>query len=305
MPADPTAREPQPLPRVRWIGGSPAAGKSSVTRALAERHGLWAYYYDWHERDHLTRRSRRPDNGPTLAAWLNLTPDERWLRRSPAQLAESTIVSWTERFRLVLDDLTAYPADTAILVEGPGLFPALVHVLLTDPTHAIYLVPTPDFIRAVRTTRHERGQSASAATSDPPRALENIIARDILLADHIRTEAHRVGLTVLTIKGTRPIDEITAAVAQHFGLIPPERLLGRYTGDHGDLDIGLHDGRLTLRFAGRETFHPLEPCGDRLYRIASGLFAGERLVVTVSAGGEVKSLLIGCSAYVPCLKRLV
>lgn len=34
---------------VYWIGGSPGAGKSSVTRALAQRHGLWTYYCDWHQ----------------------------------------------------------------------------------------------------------------------------------------------------------------------------------------------------------------------------------------------------------------
>src|SRR5687768_13704215 len=45
------------LRRVLWIGGGQWAGKSTVARILAVRHGITAYHYDYHDgRGHDDRR---------------------------------------------------------------------------------------------------------------------------------------------------------------------------------------------------------------------------------------------------------
>jgi adenylylsulfate kinase-like enzyme len=46
--------------RTLWIGGAQWAGKSTVARILAHRHGLTAYHYDYHDaRGHEDRRIAR------------------------------------------------------------------------------------------------------------------------------------------------------------------------------------------------------------------------------------------------------
>ena len=89
------------LERVRWIGGGTGAGKTTVAKAIAERHGLERYDYDWHDaRDHSDRT--RVDRHPNRAAFLAMSMDERWVLRSPARMAEMEVLEFRERFGMVL-----------------------------------------------------------------------------------------------------------------------------------------------------------------------------------------------------------
>jgi hypothetical protein len=125
------------------------------------------------------------------------------------------ICSWTERFDLVLEDLRALSRDPPIVAEGAGLFPALVAPLVARPQQAIWLVPTAAFCA---TMRRRRGSAMPAQTSDPERAWGNLIARDVLLARYVRQRAAALGLAVVEIHGSRSIDEVAIAVAEHVGL---------------------------------------------------------------------------------------
>jgi hypothetical protein len=198
---------------VIWIGGSPCAGKTSVAQQLADRHSLQVYHFDRHEADHIKRSS--PARHPALHTFLALTLDERWVLRSPREMARNVICSWTERFDLVLEDLRALPRDPPIVAEGAGLFPALVAPLLARPHQAIWLVPTAAFCA---TMRRRRGSAMPAQTSDPERAWRNLIDRDVLLARYVRQRAAELGSAVVEIDGSRSIDEVAVAVAEHVGL---------------------------------------------------------------------------------------
>jgi len=203
------------LAPVVWIGGSPCAGKTSVVRQLTDRYGLQVYHFDRHEADHIKRSNSAQQ--PALHAFLAMTMDERWVLRPPAEMERTVIRSWTERFRFVIEDLRALPTDPPIVAEGPGLFPELVAPLLVSPQQAIWLVPTAAFCA---TMRRQRGSAMPAKTSDPERAWRNLIDRDILLARYVRHRAAESGLAVIEIDGSQSIDEVTAAVAEHVGLIP-------------------------------------------------------------------------------------
>ncbi len=203
------------LAPVVWIGGPPCAGKTSVARQLADRYGLHAYHFDCHEADHITRSS--PAQQPALHAFLKMTMDERWVLRSPREMAHTAIRSWTQRFPLVLEDLRALPTEPPIVAEGAGLFPEIVAPLVASPHQAVWLVPTAAFCA---TMRRRRGSAMPAETSDPERAWRNLIDRDILLARYVRHRAVERGLAVIEIDGSRSIDEVTAAVARHVGLTP-------------------------------------------------------------------------------------
>jgi len=206
------------LAQVVWIGGSPAAGKSTIARMLAAAHGLAVYDFDRYESEHVAHRMMNAAAYPAYASFHALTMDQRWLLRPVEDMAQQVIATWTERFRLVVDDLLALPADTGILAEGPGLFPACVRPIIPGHHRAIWLVPTAPFCRKVR---HQRDAGAFAGTSDPARALNNLIARDILLAQYVRGQAKEAGLTVLEVDGTRSIEEMASLVEQH--LLPTGR----------------------------------------------------------------------------------
>lgn len=201
---------------VLWLGGGTDAGKSSIVRALGEhRHFRW-YNFDYFEPDHIARMT--PQAHPATHDFVARSLDERWVQPSPAALARTTIAMWGERFPLVLEDLREWPRDTIILVEGPGLFPAAVAPLLGSPQQALWLLPTPAFKRAIFATR-ENKRAIAAATTDPPRAQRNMIARDALVSEHIRREAQAERLAILEVDGSQDVAAMAARVARHFGVL--------------------------------------------------------------------------------------
>jgi hypothetical protein len=77
------------LARALWIGGGQWAGKSTVARLLAVRHGLTAYRYDYHDAcghddRRIARRVRRgePPGGPD--------PESAWVARPTASSATTS-----------------------------------------------------------------------------------------------------------------------------------------------------------------------------------------------------------------------
>lgn len=198
-----------------WIGGSVCSGKSVVAEVLSRDWGATIYEYDKTERNHLERLDkadlildRIPDPEERRHAH-----DTRWLHRPPADMATRTIRSWAERFPLVLEDLGELAADR-VVAQGPGLFPHLVAPLLEDRSHGVWLIATGDFIQWAR---RRRGMTAPDMTSDPQWASENIVARDRLMADHVRADAEALGLRTITVDGSESVDALATKVATLFG----------------------------------------------------------------------------------------
>jgi hypothetical protein len=210
------------LSHVLWIGGSPCAGKTSIADWLAQTFGLHVYHFDRTEREYIARRIAAGD--AALAAFLSQSMDQRWLMREPSVMAQSVIGFWTERFRQVLEDLLAQPKDPGIIAEGPGLFPECVFPCLSDLHQAIWLVPTDAFCTAVRQHRHVAGIDGFQQTSDPERALHQLIERDCLLARYVKQRAEALHLPLYEVDGSHSLDEMTRLVEQHFApLLPPSK----------------------------------------------------------------------------------
>ncbi len=203
----------QRLSHVLWIGGSTCAGKSSVADVIASKYGLAVYHYDRREPDHTARRSMSPGKFPALTSFLSMSMDERWVLRSPDAMAQNVVASWTERFPLVIEDLLVMPGDSRILAEGPGLFPQLVFPLLSSLYQAIWLIASKEVIQAVRI---RRPSVIRRETSDPDRAVENIINRDMHLAKYNRQQAAELGLAAYEVDWSKPIDEVATIVENHF-----------------------------------------------------------------------------------------
>jgi hypothetical protein len=203
------------LEHVRWIGGGSGGGKTTISRLLAERFACRLYSSDETMREHSARLD--PAEAPLLDAFLRSDADERWVQRDPATMARTFHWFQGEGFDLILDDLRRLPIDRLVLAEGFRLLPRLVRPHLADRRRAAWLVPTPRFRREAFLRR--RGPDAFwSATSDPKRALANLLERDRLFTDALADEAAQAGLTLLPVDGTRAADELAAELAMRLGL---------------------------------------------------------------------------------------
>jgi hypothetical protein len=204
----------QRLRHILWLGGSPDSGKTTIAREIGARHGITVYHFDRHEPAHFARAD--PTRHPALYAAHpdRMTTEERWLGSAPEEMARDTIRSWTERFGMALDDLLALPSDGPIIAEGPGIFPECVAPLLSDPGCALWLVPTPAFKRASALRRDKPGSRWE--TSDPARAQQNLIERDLLMGEHVQRGAEALGLTVFLIDGSLDLAAMIERVDAYF-----------------------------------------------------------------------------------------
>jgi hypothetical protein len=208
------------LAHVLWIGGPPDCGKTSIADIIAEKHGLQVYHFDRREGDHIFRAD--PERQPALTRLRTLveTLDGRalthklWLTRPPETMARSAIASWSERVTFAVEDLLAMPSVPMIIAEGPGFFPARIAPLLADRRQGVWLIPSEEFKRASAIRRDKPG--TRHLTSDPGRAQENLIRRDLLMGDDIRRGVAELGLAMYEVDETRSLAEMAAVVEAQF-----------------------------------------------------------------------------------------
>ena len=204
------------LEHVYWIGGGSGAGKSTIARRIAAEHGFRVYATDDMMADHAGRSTAR--DSPLLHRFMAMDMDERWVHRPPATMLETFHWFQGEGFTMIIEDLLRLPRETGVIVEGFRLLPRLVAPLLRAPEHAVWLLPTPDFRRAVL---ERRGGSASGflgKTTDPERALRNLLERDRLFTNILRDETARLKVPAVEVDGTMTEDDLAKRVTGILGL---------------------------------------------------------------------------------------
>lgn len=203
------------LRHVYWIGGGSGAGKSTIAGRMAARHGLRLYATDDVMSDHASRSTF--EDCPFLSDFVAMDMDERWVNRSPETMLETFHWFRGEGFGLIVDDLLRLPREPCVIVEGFRLLPHLVKPLLAVPSHAVWLLPTPDFRRAALDSRGSLWEIARK-TSDPPRALCNLLERDRMFTERLYEEAKRLELRVIEVDTTMTEDDLAERVTEAFGL---------------------------------------------------------------------------------------
>ena len=122
-----------------------------------------------------------------------------------------------EGFDLIIKDLARLTRETGIITEGFRLLPHLVKPHLASFDRAVWLLPTPDFREAVFETRGGAAWRFLAQTSEPERALRNLLERDRMFTDQLREEAARLGLHVIEVDVTTTENDLVERVSQLFG----------------------------------------------------------------------------------------
>ncbi len=198
------------MPRY-WIGGSPCAGKSSIARLLADRHGLVHVECDAAAPPRLAAMA-----GRGLPAYDELTALGTCgrLAMPPAWQADREVAFYHEQFPYLLAELGD---RDDLLVEGADLLPELLHAAGAPLARSVWVVPTPEFQR-----RHYRAREwvapYLAQCPDPELAFENWMRRDVLFARHVERQAAALGGTVLVVDGSRPLVNLADLVTRHLGL---------------------------------------------------------------------------------------
>jgi 2-phosphoglycerate kinase len=204
------------LRHVYWIGGGSGSGKSTVARRIAAQHGLRLYVTDDVMADHARRSSH--EDCPLLHTFLAMDMDERWVNRTPETMIETFHWFRGEGFNFIIEDLLRLPREPGVIVEGFRLLPRLVKPLLAASGRAVWLLPTPDFRQAVVKSRGGAAWGFLAKTSDPGRALRNLLERDRMFTDLVREETARLGLRAIEVDTTTTEDELAGRVTEVFGL---------------------------------------------------------------------------------------
>ena len=166
--------------------------------------------------DHARRST--PEDAPLLHKFMAMNMDERWVNRSAETLLETFHWFKGEGFNLIIEDLLSLPRERRVIAEGFRLLPRLVEPLLSTRAHAVWLLPTPSFRKAVVQSRGGSSWGFLARTTDPERALRNLLDRDRMFTDLLREETARLGLHAIEVDAAMSEDELAKRVTKLFGL---------------------------------------------------------------------------------------
>lgn len=203
------------LENVYWLGGGTGAGKSTIARRLAARYEL--NYYSTDDAMHEHAQRCRPEDCPCLSAFIHMDMDERWVNRSPEIMLETFHWFRGEGFHLIVEDLLELPAGNRTIVEGFRLLPDLVKPLLRQRHHGIWLLPSADFRLSALASRGSLW-SIAARTSNPRRALDNLLERDSMFTERLRRDAALAGVPVVDVDASLSEDQLERTIAGLFGL---------------------------------------------------------------------------------------
>jgi hypothetical protein len=199
----------RPLSHVYWLGGSACAGKTSVARLLAAAHGLTLYSCDDRFEEH--RRRADPERHARFCRVAGMAPEALFSGTAEAQAAQ-LLAFYEDEIEMIFEDLAAIPEP--VLAEGAGLLPERI----ADPQRAVWLISSAAVRRSFYASRAAMVQELLARCPDPDQAFATWMERDTLVAAAIERAARERGLQVLTVDGSRSIEETAAEVARRLGL---------------------------------------------------------------------------------------
>ena len=215
------------LSHVYWIGGGPAAGKSTISKRLASEFGFTLYDGDQHWFEHL--ETATPDANP-VGHRLHLTRERgesfNWFfGRTGEEIAKDELEMARIDFDHAVDDLSRLPDDAPVIVDAFLGFPELVF-RVADSDRAVFLIATDEFQKEIWDRRTTEGDSlfrdrftqVMNSCMDSEAALNSHIDSHSVKKSFMADDCERRGATLMVTGGSIDLEEAYAAVKKHFHL---------------------------------------------------------------------------------------
>jgi 2-phosphoglycerate kinase len=205
--------KPEQYRHVLWMGGSPCSGKSSMCDLLAEMYHVDIYHVD--DAFFLHRDEFTPEQYPINYKWIH-TPWESLWNQSHKVLFTETILAYKEHLQFVFLDLLSY--DDLVIAEGTSLLPQYIAPLMLDEFAALWVVPTENFQREIYPKRGTFVDHILQQCTDPERALQNWMDRDVAFASWIIDQTKSLGFCHILVDGHKSIEENAQTAAMYYHL---------------------------------------------------------------------------------------
>lgn len=202
------------LPLVYWLGGSTCAGKSTISNMLSATYGFTVYHCDEYLGKHIEKSNA--EEHPNLNKGKNFSWDDILSMKEDEYLSWS-IGSFTEEYKMILEDLDSQADGKPILVEGVNLLPRLIKEDIVDVNNAIWLVSDEAFYKKHQMQRKELFDRINKCLN-PEQALHNYLNDDLAFGKYIKNEAQRLDLKVLIVENDSDIMKNVEVISSHFNL---------------------------------------------------------------------------------------
>ena len=197
-----------------YIGGSPCAGKSTVTEILSKKYNLHYFKVD----DFLDSYTQLGvlKGWPICKKITKSSAEQIWMRDPMIQCVEE--FEWyREVFGFVTADLKQLDCKNGVITEGVAYVPKLIKQLGVPKSRYISITPTPEF-QVSHYRKREYVPYVLENCSDREKAFNNWMDRDILFAKEVQKQCLEEGYNSVTNDGNISIDELTEIVSVHFGI---------------------------------------------------------------------------------------
>lgn len=202
------------LSKAYFIGGSPCCGKSTISEFLSKKYNLIYYKIDDYERKHVAMA--QPSRHPIMYQYSQMNWDDIWMRPVDLQVQEE-FEFYRERFEMVLGELNQFSETDTIIMEGAALLPELFKQLGVDKSRVVYMIPSLDF-QVKYYSQRDFIHGILSECSNPEKAFDNWMQRDHGFGEEVKAHANKLGFRVVSVDGSKSIEELRTLVARHFGL---------------------------------------------------------------------------------------
>lgn len=202
-----------------WIIGGAGSGKSTICRAIAASSGLAVYDMDEHIYGSYGPRYT-PERHPANTAWLTAESPLAWaLSLSDAAFDAFGRATTAEYLDLLAEDLSAWPPEQPLLIDGGITHPSIVSQVL-PPLQLVCLATSDEARVQLWETAEERAMMREwiRALPDPEAMWRRFLAHDAAIAATLERESRACGIAVLARSPHDSVADLARRVAVHLGL---------------------------------------------------------------------------------------
>jgi hypothetical protein len=203
------------LDNVLWIGGAACGGKTTLTDALATKHGLLAYHPEDHFQQHKELACEQ-DHPTMLRAFLGW---EWFFNRPMDEYASAIVDTDRELIEMVVLDAIKLSETTTVVVDAHMLAPGVAKQIMA-PAKVIFLFADQTTLREGFFAREDKQDVLGIINTltDPAKTREHVLDVACEVSARKLDQVKASGLRYVIRDGTSTVEDTLGLVEEHFGL---------------------------------------------------------------------------------------